>query len=67
MMEEKLKTLFDYQRFEPSPRLEKLIRNAESRVKRELSDDEAELVAAAGTPTPPWEGNPFDSDKVELL
>ena len=66
MMEEKLKTLFDYQRFEPSPRLERLIRNTELRSKRELSDDEAEMVAAAGTPTTPWESNPFNSCKVEI-
>ena len=66
MMEKKLKTLFDYQRFEPSPRLEKLIRNTESRGRRELSDDEAEMVAAAGSPTPPWKGNSFVSDKVEI-
>lgn len=53
MMEERLKTLFDYQRFEPLPRLERLIRNTESRVKRELTDDEAELVSAAGTKVVP--------------
>ena len=50
-MENKLKTLFDYQRFDPSPRLEKLIRNTESRGRRELSDDEAEMVSAAGSLT----------------
>ena len=47
-MENKLKTLFDYQRFDPSPRLEKLIHATESPTRRELSDDEAEMVSAAG-------------------
>ena len=51
-MENKLKTLFDYQRFDPSPRLEKLIHATESPTRRELSDDEAEMVSAAGSLTP---------------
>ena len=45
-MEKKLKQLFDYQRFEGEPHLEKLIRAAEKR--RAISDDEAEAVSAAG-------------------
>ena len=47
-MENKLKALFDYQKFDPSPRLEKLIRNTESQGRRKLSDDEVEMVSAAG-------------------
>ena len=58
-MEEKLKTLFDYQCFESSPRLAKLIRQAESRSMRELSDDEAEM--AAGGAAQPQAPNPVDT------
>ena len=48
-MESKLKSLFDYQRFEKNPRLAKLIAETESRVAaRELSDDDLEFVNAAG-------------------
>ena len=45
-MEKKLRQLFDYQKFEEEPHLEKLIRAAEKR--RAISDDEAESVATAG-------------------
>ena len=49
-MEVKLKMLFDYQRYEPSSRLAKLIAQTESRGQRRLlSDEETELVSAAGT------------------
>lgn len=47
-MEKKLKQLFDYQRFDPSPRLANLIRKTESRQKRKLTDDELLYVVAAG-------------------
>lgn len=47
-MEKKLKKLFDYQRFEKNERLEKLIRETESRYAKELSDDDLSLVNAAG-------------------
>lgn len=48
-MEEKLKKLFDYQKFEKNPRLEKLIEESEARYKAaELSDESLEMVSAAG-------------------
>lgn len=47
-MEKKLKLLFDYQRFEQNPRLEKLIGNAEAAFARELSDEELSMISAAG-------------------
>ena len=46
--EQKLKKLFDFQRFEKNERLEKLIRETESRYAAELSDDDLSLVNAAG-------------------
>ena len=49
-MEKKLNQMFDYQRFDPSPRLAEMIRKAESRSKRALSDDELFFVNAAGVP-----------------
>ena len=42
-----LKKLFDFQRFEQNPRLERLIREAEGDGAA-LSDDELSLVSAAG-------------------
>ena len=47
-MENKLKKLFDYQRFEQNERLEKLIWETEGRYTKELSDDDLTLVNAAG-------------------
>ena len=47
-MEKKLKNIFDFQRFEKNERLEKLIRETESRYAAELSDDDLSLVNAAG-------------------
>ena len=47
-MEKKLKKLFDYQRFEKNERLEKIIKETESRYAAELSDDDLSLVNAAG-------------------
>ena len=47
-MADKLKRLFDYQRFEGNSRLQKLIGETEARAGAELSDDQLELVAAAG-------------------
>ena len=51
-MEKKLKKLFDFQRFEQNERLEKLIRETESRYAKELSDDDLSLVNAAGEINP---------------
>ena len=47
-MENKLKNLFDYQRFEKNERLEKIIKETESRYGGELFDDDLSLVNAAG-------------------
>ncbi len=49
-MEKKLKKLFDYQRFEKNPDLEKLIREA-SPEKVMLSDDDVDGLNAAGLST----------------
>ena len=51
-MEKKLKKLFDYQRFEKNERLEKIIKETESRYGGELSDDDLSLVNAAGEINP---------------
>ena len=48
-MEKKLKLLFDYQSFENSPRLARLISEAQSGGKRALSDDDVGFLNAAGT------------------
>lgn len=47
-MENKLKSLFEYQKFEQNSRLAKLIAETEARQTVELSDEDLELVAAAG-------------------
>lgn len=47
-MENKLKKLFDYQRFEQNEHLAKLIAETETRQAAELSDDDLAFVAAAG-------------------
>ena len=47
-MEEKLKKLFDFQRFENNGKLAELIRETEERYPSELSDDDLGLIAAAG-------------------
>ena len=47
-MENKLKKLFEYQKFEQNERLAKLIAETEARQATEISDDDLEMVAAAG-------------------
>ena len=47
-MANKLSQLFDRQRFQQNPRLAKVIGEVESRYASALSDDELELVSAAG-------------------
>ena len=47
-METKLKRLFDYQKFEGNSKLAALIAETESRCAQELSDDDLDLVNAAG-------------------
>ena len=50
-MEKTLQKLFDYQRFSGNPRLQKVIDAVHARsAPRRLSEEEAELVAAAGAP-----------------
>ncbi len=52
-MENTLRRMYEYQRFENNPRLKKLLNDALSRYsfpdEGELSDDEAGLLNAAGT------------------
>ena len=47
-MEQKLKRLFDYQKFQRNSRLEAMLSEAEGRYDSSLSDDDLELVSAAG-------------------
>ena len=47
-MENKLKKMFEYQRFENNSRLAKLISETESRYGAEISDDDLFMVNAAG-------------------
>ena len=50
-MESTLKSLFEYQKFENRPSLQRIIDSVHARYAAcELSDDEAELVNAAGSP-----------------
>ena len=51
MIESKLYQAFDLQRFAPNPRLQRVIDRTHARMAaRELSDEELDFVAAAGTP-----------------
>ena len=58
-MEEKLKILFDYQRFEKNPRLERLILKSDALSVKALSDDDLADINAAGTFEIPEDENPF--------
>ncbi len=50
-LDKELSLLFDYQRFEQNEELQKIIDRVNARFPtRKLSDDEADLVAAAGLP-----------------
>ena len=63
--ENKLKKLFDYQSFENSAALKKIIESTESRYGTELDDDELSAVAAAGAVKDPAKkimGNVNDED-----
>lgn len=51
-MERKLFQAFDRQRFQQNARLASIIGDVESRYARALSDDDLELVSAAGTAEP---------------
>lgn len=56
MIEDTLKAIFDFQRFEGNDELETLIRDTFSRWGAALSEDELEQVSAAGEPSPPPAG-----------
>ncbi len=47
-MENKLKALFDFQKFQGNTRLANMIVKAEQSLNSELNDDELSFVAAAG-------------------
>ena len=49
-MENKIKNMFEYQRFSRNSKLADLIADTESRFNAALSDDDLELVSAAGMP-----------------
>ena len=49
----KLLQTFDFQQFQQNPRLAKIISDVESRYANVLSDDDLELVNAAGDAAPP--------------
>ena len=51
-MERKLFQAFDRQRFQQNARLASIIGDVESRYARALSDDDLEMVSAAGTAEP---------------
>ena len=51
-MERKLFQAFDRQRFQQNGRLASIIGDVESRYARALSDDDLEMVSAAGTAEP---------------
>ena len=62
MKETQLYRIFDLQRFSENPRLQKVIDSAHRRVEnRELSDEELDMVAAAGVPEPPKKPEGFPS------
>lgn len=47
-IEKKLKSLFEFQKFEKNSRMEKIISETESRYASELSDNDVANIAAAG-------------------
>lgn len=63
-MENKLQRLFDYQRFEGNSKLAALIADTESRCMQELSDDDLEMVSAAGDGAPSEEVPQFPSPTI---
>ena len=54
-MENKLKGLFGYQKFEGNSKLDKLISETESRVGMVLDDSQLDMVNAAAAPVYPKE------------
>lgn len=73
-MEKKLRQLFDYQKFQKNPRLEAMLSEAEGRYDSGLSDDDLELVSAAGDgflvndvyPSEQLEANSAASDQTTI-
>lgn len=64
-MEQRLRQMFEYQRFENDPRLKKMLDDALSRYdfsgsEGKLSDDDAGLLNAAGSTT----ANPHSKEKL---
>ena len=51
-MDNKIKALFEFQRFSGNKRLDAMINDTESRYRNEISDDELESVSAAGSGFP---------------
>lgn len=51
-MENKIKALFEFQRFSGNKRLDAMINDTESRYRNEIADDELESVSAAGSGLP---------------
>ena len=49
-MEKKLKSFFDFMRFEKNSRIEKMMQQAEERYPYELSDNDLADIFAAGEP-----------------
>lgn len=49
-MENKLKAMFDYQHFDGNKKLESMLMAAENRHPAMLSDDDLDMVSAAGVP-----------------
>ncbi len=47
-LDKRLELLFDYQRFDGNDRLTRIVEDTQCRYAGELSDDEIELVSAAG-------------------
>lgn len=63
-MENRLRALFDYQRFEKNAHLERLINETESRYAMELSDDDLDMLNAAGVPDMPGKINNTDEENT---
>lgn len=57
-MDKKLKSMFEFQRFQNNPRLAKIIAETEQRYAGEVSDEDLDFVAAAGV-------NPFENEEDE--
>ena len=64
MIEDTLKAMFDFQRFEGNNELEALIRDTFGRGDAALSEDELEQVSAAGEPSPPPVGQEDPHDNL---